>query len=200
MIQEPSQQKQTALVLGGASALGQEVVRKLCAEGVHTMFTYFRSAPAAKALAEETDAKAYALDVTKTQAIRDLITGLPVPVDTFVHCITLGPNLTLEQIADADWDHIHAVNVRSAFVAAQALVPKMKAHGGNMVFTVTLDGLRPVPAPAHFAATQGALSGLIRALAKELGTANIRGRTRCWRFHQSCCATTRRVRKVQCHG
>jgi 3-oxoacyl-[acyl-carrier protein] reductase len=50
----------------------------------------------------------------------------------------------------------------------------MRDHGGNMVFTVTLDGLRPVPAPAHFAATQGALSGLVRALAKELGPANIR--------------------------
>jgi 3-oxoacyl-[acyl-carrier protein] reductase len=172
-----------ALVLGGTSYLGSAVVRSFARALVPTTFTYFRSAQKAEALANEpSDASrtSKSLDVTDPVALRELINSVPVAhvPSHFVHCVTAvnaggSANRALADVTDADWERLHAVNVRSAFVAAQALAARMLA-GSSMVFTAVLDGTRPVPAPAHFAATQGALAGLVRALAKELGPAGIR--------------------------
>jgi 3-oxoacyl-[acyl-carrier protein] reductase len=171
-----------ALVLGGTSYLGRAVVRGFASASVPTTFTYFQSKEQAEALANENAGCAgQPLDASDPASLRELIRSIPteqVPTHV-VHCITAvraggAANRALADVADADWDRLHAVNVRSAFVAAQALAPRMREAGGSFVFTAVLDGTKPVPAPAHFAATQGALAGLVRALAKELGPSGIR--------------------------
>jgi NAD(P)-dependent dehydrogenase (short-subunit alcohol dehydrogenase family) len=48
------------------------------------------------------------------------------------------------------------------------------AGGGNIVLIGSVDGVKPVPAPVHYAASKGALTGMVAALAKELGEHNIR--------------------------
>jgi hypothetical protein len=73
------------------------------------VFTFFRATETAQALSEETGAQGQSLDVTNADALRDLIAGIANPLQTIVHCITTGPNLALERITDADWDHLHAV-------------------------------------------------------------------------------------------
>ena len=62
---------------------------------------------------------------------------------------------------------MQAINVRSAFVAARHLAGLMK--GGNLVLCGSMDGIKMVPAPVHHAAANGALAGMVQALAKELG-------------------------------
>jgi 3-oxoacyl-[acyl-carrier protein] reductase len=91
-----------------------------------------------------------------------------------VHTAAIGGACQLDDITDPTWDAMQAVNVRSVFAACQELARRPSDGPREVVLTAALDGIHPVPAPAHFAASQAARLGLVRALSKELGPRGVR--------------------------
>jgi 3-oxoacyl-[acyl-carrier protein] reductase len=79
-------------------------------------------------------------------------------------------------ITEAEWDAMSNVTVRSTFAACQeaTLFMSRNGSGGSIVIVGSIDGIKPLPAPIHYAAGKGALRSLTEALAKELGRDNIR--------------------------
>jgi 3-oxoacyl-[acyl-carrier protein] reductase len=68
-----------------------------------------------------------------------------------------------------------AVNVRGAyFVSRSAAAHLRAAGGGNIVLIGSVDGVKAVPSPVHYATSKGALAGMTLSLSKELGADNIR--------------------------
>jgi 3-oxoacyl-[acyl-carrier protein] reductase len=59
-------------------------------------------------------------------------------------------------------------------VACQELAPSMAPRGGHVVLVGAIDRAQSIPAPVHFAASQGALAAMVMALGKELGPRGIR--------------------------
>jgi 3-oxoacyl-[acyl-carrier protein] reductase len=170
------------LVLGGSGALGGAVGRLLAAEGARVAFTYFRNEAAAIALKEtlpggvalKMDARrAVEVDETVAAAAKEL-GGL----DALVHCVATGvrvecagaaSNHRMPQQVEADWDELVAVNAKSAWLAVRAAVPHLRATKGNVVLVGSVDSIKPLPAPVHYAASKAALVGMAQAMAKELG-------------------------------
>jgi NAD(P)-dependent dehydrogenase (short-subunit alcohol dehydrogenase family) len=168
----------TALVFGGTGTVGREIVRGLVAAGVRVAFTYARAGARAQALAGELDACAYPVDLAHPEPIRALFARLDadgVAPDLFIHAAAQSRAARLAETSDGDWARILAVNAGSAFVAAQELAPRMaRTGGGDIVLLGGLDRAQSVPAPVAYAASQGALSAMTMALAKELGPSGIR--------------------------
>lgn len=162
------------LVLGGSGALGQALLRELAAAGAAAAFTYHRQAEAAQALGQALGFPAHAVDLREPTAVAALFGALEqdgcLP-DAVVHCAGGVRALPLGEIGADDWADTHALHGRAALQCAQ----QMQARGlrGALVLVAALDGLLPVPAPAHYAASQAALWGLTQALAKELGPQGI---------------------------
>jgi len=167
-----------ALLLGGTGYVGQAVLRALVARGVRVTFTYRRKAAAARALAEELGQHAVAIDLRAPAEIRALVAASfddAAPPDILIHCATQGRPTALPDVTDEIYDDTQAINVRSAFVACQALLPRLAERGGGDVVLLTyVDGARPTPMPAHFALTQTAIIGLCQSLAKEWGGRGVR--------------------------
>ena len=165
--------KRCALVLGGSGAVGREVVRALVAAGVDVAFTYRRAADVASALAAETGARAIATDLADAGAVRALAAevggGAAGGPSILVHAAVASRMASIVEVTDDDWAVAHAVNLRAPYLAVQALLPSLTASGGSVVLVGALDRTQSVPAPAHFAATQGALPAMAMALARELG-------------------------------
>ncbi len=70
---------------------------------------------------------------------------------------------------------VQTINAHAAFVLCQTLAPHMKRKGGGAivsVMSVVLSGGWPEKVP--YAMSKGALLGLTRSLARELGPSNIR--------------------------
>ena len=79
-----------------------------------------------------------------------------------------------EQISDAEWDRVHAVDLKGPFMMMQAAMPYLKACHGNIVNVSSVAGNVAQPYATAYAAAKGGLTMLTKALALELSPDNIR--------------------------
>ncbi len=162
------------LVLGGSGALGAALLRELRKAGVQAAFTWHGDGSCALTLGQELDYPCYPSDFTQADAIEQLFAALErdgrLP-DVVVHCAGVAPVAAIGDISAASWDAVHAVHGRAALLCARQMA--VRGLRGALVLVAAIDGLQPVPAPAHYAASQAALWGLTLALAKELGPKGI---------------------------
>jgi len=178
------------LVLGGSGHVGSAVCRALAAEGASLAFTYFsgearaqellRALPGAQAL--KADLRGFAEAARVVDEAARLLGGL----DALVQCAGTAGDPALYKartgacdkflsIDEAGYDEMLAVTVKSTFAAAQAASKIMRATGGGQIVIVSsMDGVKTVPSPVHYAAAKGALRAMTQALAKELGRHGIK--------------------------
>ena len=79
------------------------------------------------------------------------------------------------EISREEWDRTLAVNLTAFFLAAQAVVPPMRARGGgSIIVTASIIARRPRPGLAAYIAAKSGVIGLARALALELAPLRIR--------------------------
>jgi 3-oxoacyl-[acyl-carrier protein] reductase len=82
----------------------------------------------------------------------------------------------LEDVSDADWDEVMAINLGAAFALSRACVPAMKRARRGCIVNIT-SGAATNPSLTgiqSYCATKHALLGLTRQLAHELGPHGIR--------------------------
>ncbi len=79
-----------------------------------------------------------------------------------------------EQISEAEWDRVHAVDLKGPFMMMQAAMPHLKACHGNIVNVSSVAGNVAQPYATAYAAAKGGLTMLTKALALELSPDNIR--------------------------
>jgi len=169
-----------ALVTGASGALGGHFCRVLHAAGAQLALAARRPDSVA-ALAEELGprAMAVALDVTEEASIA---AGLAA-VQTRFGAVTLLVNNAgiaatrpfLEHSA-ADWDQVMQVDLRGAFLMAQAAARGMVAagQGGTIVNIASILGARVIPGVASYSAAKAGLVHLTRQMAVELARHRIR--------------------------
>jgi len=173
------------VVFGGSGAVGREVCRALTARGARVGFTFLNNEGAAGSI----DGIGKRLDVTDVPAIERTLDAFDEElgrIDAFINCAAVGATVphagktAHHLMADVDvpaWDTMIDVNARGSFFAVRRLGALMQAAGGNIVLLGSIDGVKPAPSPVHYAASKAALSGMAKAMAKELGPYNIRVNT-----------------------
>jgi 3-oxoacyl-[acyl-carrier protein] reductase len=81
----------------------------------------------------------------------------------------------IEEIDDALFDRIIAINVRSVHLGVKHAVPHMKRQGGGVILnTGSTAGIRPRVGASSYAASKGAVIAITKALALELAPFKIR--------------------------
>ena len=160
-----------ALVLGGTGSVGSAVLRELARRSVPAVFTYHRSDDKARMLAAELGHTALRVDLADAAATSAFLDAQE-HVDLAIHCAGVSAGLALPEIDLATWQHAMAVNVQSAFLVCRWIAARAKRC--DVVLVGGLDRAQSLPLPAHFAASQGALSALAMAVAHEVGPHDIR--------------------------
>jgi NAD(P)-dependent dehydrogenase (short-subunit alcohol dehydrogenase family) len=79
-----------------------------------------------------------------------------------------------DQITEADWDRVHAVDLKGPFLAMQAALPHLRACRGNIVNVSSVAGNKPQGYTTAYSAAKGGLTMLTRSLALELAPERIR--------------------------
>lgn len=80
----------------------------------------------------------------------------------------------IDQTSVEDWDWMHDINLRAAFLCCKAVAPGMKARRTGSIINVSSNaGIKGGVDEAVYCATKFGIEGLSRALALELGAFNI---------------------------
>jgi len=79
-----------------------------------------------------------------------------------------------DQITEADWDRVHAVDLKGPFLMMQAALPYLRAAKGNIVNVSSVAGNKPQGYTTAYSAAKGGLTMLTRSLALELSPEGIR--------------------------
>lgn len=162
------------LVLGGTGYVGSAVVRTLAQAGAQVSFTWHQNKLAAEKLSATYGIQALQWAATDSPAILQA----HGPITALVQCIgTAGDTRLYHHENDfekflatslEDWQQMHQITSTSTFIACQSLAHLLESSA-NIVIVGSMDGVKLVPAPVHYAAEKSALSGMVRALAKAMG-------------------------------
>jgi NAD(P)-dependent dehydrogenase (short-subunit alcohol dehydrogenase family) len=80
----------------------------------------------------------------------------------------------------AEWDKVHAVNVRGPFLCSHAVLPSMLARGtGHIITIVSVAGFIAFPGRCAYTASKGAALMLTRSIAVDYAAAGIRANAVC---------------------
>jgi meso-butanediol dehydrogenase/(S,S)-butanediol dehydrogenase/diacetyl reductase len=79
-----------------------------------------------------------------------------------------------EQISEAEYDRVQAVDLKGPFFLIQAALPHIRAAKGNIVNVSSVAGNKPQGYSAAYSAAKGGLTQLTQALALELAPEGIR--------------------------
>jgi NAD(P)-dependent dehydrogenase (short-subunit alcohol dehydrogenase family) len=176
----------TALVTGAAGGIGSAACRRLVEEGANVVATDISDA-AVQALADELGGHGVgvAADVTGAAGVAaciDAAVGAFGGVD--LAFLNAGVECFAAPIADfseAEYDRVFDVNVRGAFLSAQAVVKHLTTQNrpGNVLFTASIAGLQGSPTTSIYNASKHAVVGLSKCLALEVGSLGIRVNVLC---------------------
>ncbi len=170
-----------AIVTGAASGFGRGIAERFALEGAKVVIADLDGA-AAERVAEAIGGAALgvAVDVADGDLVASLVEGTAARfgrIDIVVNNAgTTHRNQPMLDVDAATYDRIFAVNVKSIYWMAQAVVPVFRAQsgGGVMINTASTAGLRPRPGLVWYNASKGAVISLTKSMAIELAPEQIR--------------------------
>ena len=177
----------TVVITGAAGGLGSGMAAAFAAEGAAVAVVDLPDSPGEE-VAERINAAVTAAggpgrawfapcDLADLAATRELIGGLGSRgggLDVLINNAAIYPRKEVADYTTEEWLAVQRVNVDAAFVCAQAALPAMRAAGYGRIINVssiTFFGATPFLVP--YVASKGALVGLTRALAREVGADGI---------------------------
>ncbi len=170
----------TAIVTGGASGIGAGIVRRFVAEGARVAIADLNLA-AATTLAAELGPAALpvAVDVASAASVAALAAAATAalgPLDILVNNAGVGhAPQPLEELAEADFERLLAVNVRSIYLTARAFVPAMKTRRRGAILNIaSTAGVSPRPRLTWYNASKGWVITATRSMAVELAPFGVR--------------------------
>ena len=89
-------------------------------------------------------------------------------IDVLVNNAGIWNGLPIEEVDEATWDRMNAVNLKGVFFCTQAALPSLRKRAGNVVNVASESGLVGNPDMSVYCATKGGVCNLTRALAAEL--------------------------------
>ncbi|MFJ4465977.1 SDR family oxidoreductase [Streptomyces sp. NPDC089424] len=174
-----------ALVTGGSRGIGAATAVRLAREGADVAVTYVNGKDAAEDVVAAVEAlgrrgvalRADCAEADEAAGAVERAAASLGGLDVLVNNAGIGVLGPLDSLSLTDVDRVLAVNVRAVFLASQAAAALMP-DGGRIVIVGSCMAQRvPGPGGTLYATSKAALTGLTKALARELGgrgiTANL---------------------------
>jgi NAD(P)-dependent dehydrogenase (short-subunit alcohol dehydrogenase family) len=169
---EPLQGK-NVLVTGAARRIGRAIALRMHHEGARVLIHYHGSEDEARQTAAECGgAPLLRADLASVDSIRALFERVRSEhgrLDALVNNAARFTRIHPLDVTEADWDFIHAVNLKAVFFCCQYGARLMREHGGGRIVNISsLGGIRPWAMHVHYCASKAGVIHMTRALAKAL--------------------------------
>jgi NAD(P)-dependent dehydrogenase (short-subunit alcohol dehydrogenase family) len=167
-----------AIVTGAGRGIGLGITLALAREGARVAACDIRADLLDEALAEIEavggEARAFQMDVTQQAQIQHVVDQTLArwgTIDILVNNAGIYEVLPFEEIGEAQWDRLLAVNLKGAFFCCQAVVPAMKRQGSGRIISIASSAGKTggTLAGAHYSVSKAGVICLAKQLARELG-------------------------------
>ena len=171
-------ENKVAIVTGGGSGFGAGIVKKFAEEGAKVVVADINIS-GAEEIAHSFKSFPVEVDVSNSRSFKNMIKktlGHFKRIDIMVNNagITHLPK-KMEDVQEAEFDKIFAVNSKSVFFSAKYLVPVMTAGEGGVILNVaSTAGISPRPHLSWYNASKGWMISATKAMAVELASKGIR--------------------------
>jgi 3-oxoacyl-[acyl-carrier protein] reductase len=171
-----------AIVTGAARGIGQAYCLALAREGAQVIAADILSCAETVAQVEQAGGEALGVmvDVANAQSTQTMATQTLQRferIDILVNNAAVYGGLRLtpfEEILEAEWDRVMAVNVKGLWLCCKAVIPPMRLQGYGKIINISSDTIwMGVPLFLHYVTSKGAVFAFTRALARELAGTGI---------------------------
>ena len=171
-----------ALVTGASRGIGRAIALALAEAGADIAVNFSTRAIEAEDVARQVRALgrralAIAADVSDSAAVTAMIgtvTDTLGPIDLLVNNAGIGPAHGLDDLTEAVFDRTIAVNLKSAFLCIQAVLPAMRARRFGRIVNISSGAARGAGGiGVHYNASKAGLEGLTRGYAARLAAQGI---------------------------
>jgi len=169
-----------AIVTGAAGGFGAQIARRYVEQGAQVVIADLNLAAGEKVAAElGSNAIAVQCDVTKasdvTAAVRRCVEVFGAPDIVVNNAGTTHKNQPMLNVDEETFDRVYAVNIKSIYHMAHAIVPLMRERKSGVILNVgSVAGIRPRPGLTWYNGSKGAVNMLSKSMAMELAPDNIR--------------------------
>lgn len=169
----PSLRDRTVFITGGATGIGEGLVRAFAAQHARVHFIDIDHT-AGTQLAATVGAQFACVDVTDTARLRAAILAAG-PVNVLINNVADDTRHDPLAVTEQSWRQCLAVNLDPVFFAAQTVIPMMQAAGGGAIINFSSINalIGPGQMPGYVTAKAGLL-GMTKALARQYGADRIR--------------------------
>ena len=177
MIIAPDLKGKVALVTGASRGIGAAIAVALSQAGASVAVNYRERADAADALVADLNkagnrAMAVAADVAQSTAVNGMIEHVASalgPIDILVNNAGLAIVRGVDDLSESDFDRTISVNLKSAFLCTQAVMPDMRAKKWGRIVNISSGAARGAGAIGpHYNASKAGMEGLTRGYAARL--------------------------------
>jgi NAD(P)-dependent dehydrogenase (short-subunit alcohol dehydrogenase family) len=175
------------LVTGAARGVGEAIALTAAREGASVTAVDLNGEGLDALLAKATNSglalQTVIADIATTEGNAGAVAAAETrfgPLNTFI------ANAAIIRFADTlatteeEWDAIHRVNLKGAYLGVQSCLPSLRrSGGGSLVLVASVLGMVGDPLLSAYGATKGGLRALCRSIAVAHGAENIRCNTIC---------------------
>lgn len=165
------------LITGGASGIGEEMVKAYRAQGARVSFIDIDETAGA-ATAAATGACFYPCDLTDVALLRDTVARLENDhgaVSVLLNNAGKDDRHAMDEVEPDYWRRALALNLDHQFFVTQAVQKKMaEAGGGSVIMFGSISWMRGRPGMIGYTTSKAAINGMTKTLARELGPSAIR--------------------------
>jgi 3-oxoacyl-[acyl-carrier protein] reductase len=174
--------EKTALVTGGAKGIGRACSVLLAESGATVIVNFRKSKDEAEQIRKELCGRGATVDIFQAdmsipqeiEALFEYIRAKFGRLDVLVNNAGMIKDNLLLSMTLADWDRVHDVNLRGAFLASKLAVELMlPRHAGKIINIASVGAIRGSTGQTNYAASKGGLVAFTRACAVELAARGI---------------------------
>jgi len=171
-----------ALVTGGSRGIGRQVALALAQQGADIALNYHKSETEADNVLNEV--KGYGVrcvavraDVSKSGEVARMMKTIKNEIGSvqiLINNAGISRPQSLQEISEKDWDETIEINLKSAFLVTQAVLPEMRSQGWGRIINMSSGAaqLGGIVGP-HYAASKAGLIGLTHSYAALLAKEGI---------------------------